>query len=117
MPEDKKEEERSSPYSHERSHLMTGDNSYASSVKVTDEADKKKTSDHPAVKDISEQKVKAASQSESPGGVAEHRESEMKTNKDVSRPLDTSQIAATRTSLDHTINVSNIFVIQYLLWW
>lgn len=111
MPEDKKEEARSSPCPPERSPLATGNNSYVSRVKVPDEADNKKSSEYRAMKEISDQKVKAANQSEAPGRVAENRQSQMKTAKDASRPLDTSQIAATRTSLDHTINVSNIFVV------
>lgn len=111
--EDKKQDARSSPCPQERSPLATGNNSYVSRAKVPDEADNKKSSDHHAMKEISDQKVKAANQSETPGRVAENRQSQMKTTKDASKPLDTSQIAATRTSLDHTINVSNIFLILF----
>ena len=106
MVDDKREEVCSSPHHHERPHRTPGTNNYTNIVKVTEEVTKGRTTDHHATKEIPDRKGKAANRPELPARATEHRRSESKTPKDTSRPLDTSQIAATRTSLDHTINVS-----------
>lgn len=93
-----------SPYNpdHEgRGNLTTNDSKLTSTVKAGDEADKGKTADSSKKEAPTLEKTKTTSRN-----VAEQRQTELRAAKDASRPVDRSQIAATRTSLDHTITVS-----------
>ncbi|MPC18895.1 hypothetical protein E2C01_011792 [Portunus trituberculatus] len=102
---DKKEEAHSSPHPQERDQPTAGDSSSTSTGKAGDEAGKGKTVSSQVLKEVSDQTGKAASQSGSPGKAVELRRSEVKAAKDAPRQIDLSEIAATRTSLDHTINM------------
>lgn len=106
MLRDNKEEARSSPHPQEGDQLTAGDSSSASAGKAGNEVDKGKTASSQALKEVSEQTGKAASLSGSPRKAVELRRSEEKAAKGALRQIDLSEIAATRTSLDHTINVS-----------
>lgn len=105
VPEDKKEAAQPSPHPQERDQPTAGDSSITSTGKAGDVADKGKTANSQVLKEVSDHTGKAASQSGSPGKAVELRRSDLKAAKDAPRQIDMSEIAATRTSLDHTINM------------
>lgn len=107
---DENQKSQVNPDHEEKSDVTTNDSNFTSNVKADNENDKGKALDLPAKGASNHDKNKATSGTDTSINIAEHRLTELKTAQDASRPIDRSQIAATRTSLDHTITVSMIFI-------
>lgn len=108
--EDQNKKSQFNPGHEERECQPIDDSNYTSREKGGNETEKGKTLDFPEKGASKLKEKKETSQPDAARSVPEHGQTELRTVKDATRSIDRSQIAATRTSLDHTITVSIIFI-------
>ncbi|XP_050711527.1 putative uncharacterized protein DDB_G0291608 [Eriocheir sinensis] len=102
---DQNQKSQLNPDHEERGGVTTNDSNFTINVKAGNENDKGKALDLPAKGACNLDQYKATSRTDTCRNIAERRQTELRTARETSRPIDRSQIAATRTSLDHTITM------------